>query len=190
MPSFWMSYVRVESLRHSVDLAVSLGAKCEIEPTAFGAQSHFALIRDPFGAGFTLYEGEDLNGRDKQGRHGRMSWNELHVPSIDLVEPFYRGLFGWAIAPDPSFTYRHAIKSPAGATIASILEIDEQTKGPKNYWAVFFAVRNVSAMLKAVTDSGGSVLMMQPIDDMQFAMATDDQGAMFCLSEIDRESLV
>lgn len=186
MPSFWMSYVRVASLARSVEVAVDLGAKCEIEPTSFDTHSRFALIRDPSGAGFTLYEGPDLLGRDHDGRHGRMLWNELHVPSVQMVKGFYRDLFGWDIVPDRSLSYRHTVNSPSGDSIASIVELDEQTKGPKNYWAVIFATSDLHATLSAVTDSGGRVLM-KPNSGIEFAMVADDQDAMFCVSDANAE---
>ncbi len=181
MPSFWMSYVHVESLERSVALATELGAKCEIEPTPFDAQGRFALIRDPVGAGFTLYEGPNLNGRDPRARRGRMCWNELHVPSLDLVAAFYAQLFGWQIERDPTVDYRHLVYSKGGEAVASILVLDEATKGPKNYWAVTFAVDDLEATLRGVTKAGGSVVMT-PSAELQFAMATDDQGAMFCVT--------
>ena len=182
MPSFWMSYVRVEALDSTVKLAVELGAKCEIEPTAFDAQSRFALVRDPAGAGFTLYEGPELGGLDKQGRPGRMICNELHVPSLALVEEFYRKFFGWSIVPDQTLSGRYFALSPTGESIASILQLDEATKGPKNYWAVVFATDDLPATLETIADQGGRVLM-QPITEFRYAMAIDDQGAMFCVSQ-------
>ena len=184
MPSFWMSYVRVESLSRSVNLALELGAKCEIKPTQFDADSRFALIRDPAGAGFTLYEGPDLMGRDEMGRHGRMLWNELHVPSLSMVESFYRDLFGWEIVPDRRLSYRYTVQSSSGDSIASVLELDETTKGTKNYWAVLFATHNLSSTLQAIADNGGQVLM-QTSAEIGTSMVTDNQGAMFCVLDAD-----
>jgi predicted enzyme related to lactoylglutathione lyase len=182
MPSFWMSYVHVADVGESLDLAVSLGAKCEIEPTPFDADSRFALIRDPAGAGFTLYEGPVLGGRDARGGHGRMSWNELHGPSLDLVGDFYRGLFGWDIARDPASKSRYSVQSSSGQPIASILELDETIKGPKNYWAVYFSVQKMDVALRAVAENGGSVVVRPSANDGQFALALDDQDAAFCLT--------
>ena len=157
-----------------------------IDRDALSPVAHrFALIRDPSGAGFTLYEGPDLGGRDRRGRPGNMVWNELHVPALGLVERFYRELFGWDIMPDPSLSYRHTVHSASGDSIASILELDEQAKGPKNYWAVVFAVRSLDSALKAVNENGGSVLI-QPGAGIDFAMVSDDQGAVLGLTETDR----
>ena len=182
MPSFWMSYVRVDSVSDSAVRAVALGAKCEIEPTPFDESSQFALIRDPSGAGFTLYEGPELGGRDRKHRPGRMIANELHVPDRALVEEFYRSLFGWDAVADRSYPGRYEFRAASGERIAALIEFDEAIKGPKNYWAVVFAVKNLKQTLQVTRDRGGQVLM--PFDrDLGYAMLTDDQGAMFCVTE-------
>lgn len=69
MPSFWMSYFQVEHLEPYVEAADAFeGAKIEVRPEAFSGSGRVALIRDPAGAGFTLYEGEPLNqARNKPG---------------------------------------------------------------------------------------------------------------------------
>ena len=70
--------------------------------------------------------------------------------------------------------------------IASILELDEETKGPKNYWAVIFATHDINATLREVVAAGGSVLM-EPTAGFESTMSTDDQGAMFCIAEPNAE---
>ena len=113
-----------------------------------------------------------------------MVWNELHIPSLDRVASFYRDLFGWDIVRDPSSEGRHTIQSSRGEPIASILELDEAIKGPKNYWAVYFAVRDVRATLQRIRASGGSVLVEPATMGQGFALVTDNQGAAFCLSGV------
>ncbi len=181
MPSFWMSYVRVESLDDCCKRAVELGAKCEVEPTQLDVDSRIALIRDPAGAGFTLYQGPELHGLDSEAKHGRMCCNELHVSDFNEVESFYTNLFGWKINTDPVVPYRKLIHDSTDNTIASALELDESTKGPKNYWAITFATDDIDRTLEAATNAGGEVLM-QPDGALGFAMVMDNQGAMFCLT--------
>ncbi|MEM1303791.1 MAG: VOC family protein [Planctomycetota bacterium] len=181
MPSFWMSYVRVASLDASYDRAAELGAKCEIEPTPFDENSRFALVRDPSGAGFTLYEGPDPWGRDDDARSGSMAWNELHVTSPEAAAEFYGKLFGWRATPDPSFGGRHNLLLPTGEVVGSILQIDDTVKGPKNYWAVVFATGDLNAALHAVTSYGGT-LVASTDDRLDYTLASDDQGAVFCLT--------
>ena len=108
--------------------------------------------------------------------------NELHVPERALVEEFYRSLFGWDLIADRSFQGRYEFRGASGKRVAALIELDEGTKGPKNYWAVVFAARDLKQMMRATRERGGEVLM--PFDrDLGYAMLTDDQGAMFCVAE-------
>ena len=178
MPSFWMSYIRVRSITESVALAVELGGKCEIEPTPLDDESQFALIRDPLGAGFSLYEGPELSGRSDTSEHGRMVWNELHVRSIDPVEHFYRELFGWSL---DMYGHRWLFLPPKGDAVGALRD-GRDRHGRNNYWAVTFKVRDLDTALESIIQHGGEVLA-RPSRWFGFAMATDDQGSMFCLSD-------
>ena len=178
MPSFWMSYVRVNSIASVYERAGQLGAKCEIPPTAFDEQSSFALVRDPSGAGFTLYEGPELMEMDNRSAP-RI---ELHVDSVDAIKAFYEELFGWSIVSDRRLDGRYGISSASNSSIASILELDSAVKGPKNYWSVVFHVKRVADVERSVPAHGGRVLMEYDAS-IGYAMLEDDQGAMFCVSE-------
>ena len=182
MPSFWMTYIRVESLANSVELAVKLGGKCEVEPTQLDANSQFALVRDPSGAGFSLFQGLPLNGRDYLARNGRMVWSELHVPLDAEIETFYQQLFGWEFCEDQRMSCRRVVHLPSGEVIASVLKLDEATKGPKNYWAVWFAIDDMPQAIRRIESAGGNILM-RPGGGHTFCMATDNQGAVFCLTD-------
>ncbi|MEM8878817.1 MAG: VOC family protein, partial [Pseudomonadota bacterium] len=63
LPSFWMSYIQVDDAAAIVDLARQLGGKVEVGPIPYGEGALVALIRDPLGAGFTVYQGSDLSVR-------------------------------------------------------------------------------------------------------------------------------
>ena len=62
MPSFWMSYIQVESVSETVEKARELGGIIELVDLE-NSIGGVALIRDVLGAGFTVYEGEMLNSR-------------------------------------------------------------------------------------------------------------------------------
>ena len=71
MPSFWMSYVGADDLEGKVKKAHSYkGVVIEVEPTHFDEHSRIALVRDPSGAGFTLYEGPDITPTSEVYRKG------------------------------------------------------------------------------------------------------------------------
>ena len=62
MPAFWMSYIAVDDVAETVELANSMGAKVELGPAEFDGGGQYALIRDQLGAGFTVYQGDALDG--------------------------------------------------------------------------------------------------------------------------------
>lgn len=59
MPHFWMNYIQVKSITEIVNKVEELNGKVEIKNAAFSG-GKIALIRDPMGAGFTIYEGDQL----------------------------------------------------------------------------------------------------------------------------------
>ena len=176
LPSFWMSYIRVENLDEKADTAVALGAIQEVPPTAFDSRSRFALVRDPSGAGFTLYEGPDLAGRGSAP--GRLLWNELQLDRLDTVAAFYEGLLGWQFTKDTDAPGRYLVES-AGSPVASIQEIDPALKGRFNYWMVFFRVADLATATQEVQAAGGTI----SYSDRTYALCADDQGAAFAVTE-------
>ena len=61
MPSFWTSYVHVDNLEATPDkVARHENAIIEVKPQPYDAAARVALVRDPSGAGFTLYEGPEI----------------------------------------------------------------------------------------------------------------------------------
>ena len=133
MPSFWMSYISVINIEEVVSDAEKNGAIIEIKPTSFDEKSKIALIRDPSGAGFTVYEGKDLKGKSVAG-HGRMVWNVLHVSDLGLVKDFYQNVFGFKFKPEPESDYRYGIYNPEDDIIAHAEVLSDEIKGDKQYW--------------------------------------------------------
>jgi len=56
VPSHWMSYVSVSDVDASVNKAKSLGAEIIMPKTQAGNFGYFALLKDPTGAYFSLWQ--------------------------------------------------------------------------------------------------------------------------------------
>ena len=185
MPSFWMSYVHVEDLDGTVAKARTHdGAIVEVEPQAFNADARIALVRDPSGAGVTLYEGPDIAPR--QTGIGRVERRYHHLPDIGLIEPFYRDLFGWTFTktaeePRPVYDIRH----PDGSTVAQAEEVPEPVRGKYRYWIPSFRVRSVDATVKRLGALDGAVAAELTGGR---ALVADRQGAHFMIHAAGRDS--
>jgi len=134
MPSFWMSYVQVVDLEETRAKARAHdGVAIETEPMAFGAAARIALIRDPSGAGFTLYEGAEMGG--SRSGVGTVGGRYYHGPDVSSVAGFYEDLFGWRAAPaTPSPWPVFDVLHPDGTRIARAEEIPDGLRGAFRYW--------------------------------------------------------
>ena len=181
MPSFWMSYIQVANIDEIVQKAEQLGAKIEVQPEEAPSGGKVALIRDPAGAGFTCYQGEEMGGRDDGLNLGRMVWNELHISDLSTIEAFYSELFSWKIN-QTKHPDRYEIYS-AGQSIAGIQVSPNEIKGDKEYWGVYFSVDSLSKAQARIEHAGGQVAVEQPLGDRPALLAYDSQGAAFYIIE-------
>lgn len=179
MPSFWMSYIQVEDVQETVSKAKSLGGIIELvdETLPIGK---IALIRDVLGAGFTVYEGDNLNARF-ENEENALIWNELFTLDFSKIKPFYEGIFNWKFeSAGDADGCRFYIKN-AHQQIGAIQEVDNQIKGDKNYWSVFFGVSNKEKTKKIALENGGSIVY----EDDTTTVLADTHGAFFHIEPIE-----
>ncbi|WP_050602625.1 VOC family protein [Ruegeria sp. 6PALISEP08] len=178
MPSFWVSYVHVDDLDAKVESArTHEGVIIEVEPQPFGDAARIALVRDPSGAGFTMYEGPDIQTGAPGA--GKVISRFHHVPDIMLIAPFYADLFGWrfeksSVSPWPCYEIRH----PNGAVIAQAEEVPEAIRGKFRYWMPCFGVRSVGDTLRQIEARDGHHHNGLPEGRV---LVSDRQGAHFMI---------
>lgn len=139
MPHFWMTYIKVKNVKLIVDKAHLLGGIVEIEQTLEGF-GKVALIRDPSGAGFTIYEGNYLQNTRTENQVSTLIWNELHVSNALKVIPFYENLFNWEFQNIENGIYNIYYEN---IHLANLLEIPNVYKGKYEYWISSFGVKDL-----------------------------------------------
>lgn len=182
MPSFWMSYIQVESVTETVAKAKILGGSIELVDTE-NIIGGIALIRDPLGAGFTIYEGAILKHR-YQNKTNALIWNELFVSNHKKIKPFYEGIFNWKII--ESSDARFDILDSQQNTIGNINVVDNTMKGKYEYWWVFFGVHDTAVTKKRALKNGGSLIY----EDEHLTALADPFGAFFHVIPLDKSSSV
>ncbi|MEM8668166.1 MAG: VOC family protein [Planctomycetota bacterium] len=171
MPHFWMSYIAVEDAIATADQVKEFdGAKVELTDHFYGGQ--IALIRDPQGAGFTIYDGGKLNCRSTGTN--RLIWNELHVSNAATVIPFYERLFQWTFDASESGD-RFRIFDRQQEHIADILVLPNSVKGQYEYWVCSFAVDQLRETADRIEACGGGVVF----DEGERMMMHDNSGEAF-----------
>lgn len=176
MPSFWMSYIQVENLEQTIQKAKESGGIIELVNTEQQI-GKIALIRDPSGAGFTIYEGNQLNART-QNTVGTMVWNELFVSDTSLVIDFYKYIFDWQIV--ESDYERYLIYNTNQENISAISQISNEIKGKHEYWAVYFAVANLEETKQKVFANNGKIIY----EDSNSVLLGDPFDAMFQILKV------
>lgn len=177
MPHFWMSYFQVESTEHAVALAKTMGGKIEVDNVQF-SNGNIALIRDPQGAGFTIYDGKVLHLPENPS-HGSIVETELQISDISNVVPFYSKIFNWRFKKVNDHTYQ--IKQQQGKSNIKVREIGNDIKGKYEYWVTTIQVDDLTATTKRILENGGSIVA----EEFDRNLMTDNSGeAFFYIREV------
>jgi predicted enzyme related to lactoylglutathione lyase len=180
VPPIWQSYVSVESADAAASKADELGGTVHAPPFDVLEAGRMAVIQDPQGAFFMVWEPRNHIGAGLVNAPGALSWNELHTTDIESAMQFYGELFGWTYsAMDAGDMPYQVIMRPDGKSNGGITGIMAQE--PPS-WLVYIGAEDTDAALAKATELGGSGLM-PPMDIGQgrIAVVADPQGAAFAL---------
>jgi hypothetical protein len=180
VPPLWNSYITVGSADDTAAKAGELGAAVHAPPFDVMDVGRMAVIQDPQGAFFMIWEPKTTIGAQLVNAPGALCWNELYTTDIDGAKAFYGGLFGWEFqafeqSPDPYFVIMNQGRGNGG--IRGLAEPDM----PPN-WLVYIAAEDIDAGLAKANELGGQT-MMGPIDIgiAKIGIVQDPQGAVFAL---------
>jgi predicted enzyme related to lactoylglutathione lyase len=181
MPPHWLSYVSVTSADETAAKAKQLGATLIKEPFDVSTVGRMAVIQDPTGAVFALWQAGTHAGATVTNVPNSFCWNELGTPDTAKAGDFYTSLFGWGkkVQQMGPMTYTSFMNGdrPAGGMY-------EPTAAMGNvppHWLAYFAVEDTDAKVKQANDLGGRTIA-PPIDipdTGRFAVIQDPQGAVF-----------
>jgi predicted enzyme related to lactoylglutathione lyase len=178
VPPHWTTYVTVNDVEASASTAEQRGGSIVLDPMDVMDVGRMAVLADPTGALFCLWQPKVHAGAELVNEHGTLTWNELITPDPDAVIPFYRDLFGWKTQSDDMGEYVYTTfllgDRPVGGAMKPPMD------GIPPNWGVYFAVDDTDATVATATKSGGSVIA-EPMDIPPGRMAVigDPQGAVF-----------
>ncbi|MDQ6652398.1 MAG: VOC family protein [Acidobacteriota bacterium] len=181
IPPNWLSYVLVTNVDETVQKAKDAGATIMKEPFDVMTVGRMAVVQDPTGAVFALWQAGTHKGAGIANVPNSFCWNELGTPDTTKAGDFYTELFGWGknVQQMGPMTYTSFMNGdrPAGGMYKPSPEMG---KVPP-HWLVYFAVDDTDAKLKKAGDLGAKTLA-PPMDipgTGRFAVIQDPQGAAF-----------
>ncbi|MGH2852745.1 MAG: VOC family protein [Solirubrobacteraceae bacterium] len=185
-PPMWNSYVSVADADATAARAKDLGASVHAPAFDVMEAGRMAVIQDPQGAHFMLWQPREHFGAALVNAPGAPVWNELSSPDLDASSAFYTGLFGWTVAPfeggpEPYLSIKNGAANAGGIRPLT-------PSGTPPFWQVYFGVEELDAALARVQELGG-VTHAGPIDIQvaKIAIVADPQGAFFALYDGELE---
>jgi len=188
-PPAWMNYICVEDADATVENARQAGGTVHAEPMSVLDYGRMAVLADPTGAVFGIWQPGRNVGAGVVGESGAMAWNELNTRDPETAKSFYGDVFGWSFEE----------KEYEGAGTYTIISLDAEGIGGLSditdrvpaevpaHWLVYFAVKDADATLATAKERGGEVFV-GPMDVAgvgRLAVVKDPWGAIFAVIQPD-----
>jgi uncharacterized protein len=183
-PDAWTTYFTVADAGASVDAATGGGATVVAPAMAVGPLGSMAVLVDPAGGAFGLWQPADFIGFERYNEPGSVAWNELNSKNFEASKAFYAALFGWTydITSDTD-GFKYVTGQVDGVSVAGIMDATPMLPPEvPSFWGVYFNVDDTDETVEKAVAAGATVA--NPADDSPFgriAVLQDPTGAMFLL---------
>ena len=186
-PPMWTTYVTVADADAAFERARELGAQTIVAPLDVIEEGRMAVLVDPGGAAFALWQPRNHIGAQLVNAPGSLCWNELNTAHPDVGEEFYTALFGWDPAHVTDDGVEYTVFSLGDRRVAAMVRTPDDgrpAEGPP-YWLATFAVADTDAATEKVRELGGTV-HVEPRDHMvgRWSIVSDPHGAVFMLAAL------
>src|SRR5262245_11868510 len=185
VPPHWNSYVSVKNADEAAKKAQELGCNVLMQPFDVMDAGRMAVLQDPTGAVFQVWQANRHIGTRIQGEPGSLTWTELATGDTKKAEQFYTKLFGWSAKTggEGANAYKEfSANGMPGAGMMDMKAYGAESKVPPN-WMPYFRVADVDASASKAKELGGS-LKVPPTDIPnvgRFSVLQDPQGAVFAI---------
>lgn len=196
----WGTYVKVEDAAATAAKAAEAGGSVPVEPFDALDGGRIAVLSDPAGAVFAVWEQDEHSGAELINEPGAWSMSLLHTREPEPAKQFYGELFGWTTeAFDagggseitlwrlPGYVGGEPAQPVSREVVGAMAPLDDE--GPRGelpaHWAVDFWIADADAAAATAEREGGSVIA-PPYETPGFreAVLADPQGAVFTVSQL------
>lgn len=199
----WSTYISVEDADAAVLQLLAAGATVRSSPADAGEGGRSAVLTDPEGAEFRIWQARRRLGAQVVNEPGAWNFSDLHTTNPDAAIPFYEDAFGWqvddlgfgmlvrrpgygdhlAATVDPGIKERQSdVAAPVGFEDA-IAWIAPAAANEPPHWHVSFTVADRDRTVVEATRLGARVLSQSDSEWTRTALIRDPQGAEFTASQ-------
>jgi uncharacterized protein len=192
----WTTFIQVESASETADRATEAGGTLVVEPRESLEGGSIAIVADPAGAVFAVWEQGKHRGAQVINEPGAWAMSMLVTPEPEEAVRFYNDVFGWTThsfgmggQEITMFTLPGYLggkpEQPVPRDVVATLAPPGAADGAPAHWSVDFWVSDPDEAARITTEMGGQVLA-GPYDipdlGMRQAVLADPQGASFTIT--------
>ncbi len=209
--ALWNTYVGVESADETAAKARDAGGTVAMEPFDIMDAGRMAVLTDPEGAVFCVWQAKSHMGAKVVNEHGSLNFNGLATRDPEGAKAFYGAVFGWktlALGAGSMWTLPgygdHLEEASPGLrgqmatmgapdgfvdVVAALNPIADDDSDTPAHWGVTFAVDDADATAAKAGELGGEIVA-GPFDApwTRMAVIKDPQGATFVASQFVLEN--
>lgn len=189
----WMSHICVMDVDRAKGLAIAAGGQVIIEPFDLSTAGRMAVLSDPTGAVFAIWQPRARKGARLVNEAGAWALNTLYTPDIATSARFYAALFGWKteVVGDSQLRifrltgyFGGVPQQPVPRDVVAVM-LPTSDRTPEPYWEVDFWSDDVDHIAAEVARLGGTVVS-EPYTSGLFRSTTvaDPKGAVFTVSKM------
>jgi len=185
VPANWSLYVQVDNADAAAKRAAQLGGKVCAPPFDVMESGRMAVLQDPTGATFCVWQPRKDTGLKIAGVEGTLCWADLNTPDATRARKFYTEMFGWKITDDtdddPPSGYVHIQNGEE--FIGGIPPVRPGNSRTPPHWLPYFQVTNCDTSAAKARQLGAKFYLepMTMENVGRFAVVADPQGAVFAI---------
>jgi len=177
-PTAWTVSFATADADATAAAVTEAGGGVVMEPMEVFDLGRFAVLTDPSGAAFAVWQARSFRGAGVLNEPGALGWVELATRDTGRAKDFYTRVFGWSVNPGEMYTQWGL----DGADFGGMLDMAEQFPADvPPYWMPYFAVADVDLTAERAAGLGATV-MLPPTDvpdGPRLSVIRDKQGAVF-----------
>ena len=184
-PTAWTIYIQVADADTTANSIRAAGGTVLLEPFDVMGAGRMAIVADPSGAAFGLWQAGDHKGWEIEGVPGSVCWVELVSRDMDAAKRFYHDVFGWTHKSDtdvdPGVPYTTFGLEGMPDFAGGYPMVPSETRAEPSYWQPYFAVTDVDAVTKAAAAREATVLVgpLEADNIGRWSILQDPLGAVF-----------
>jgi predicted enzyme related to lactoylglutathione lyase len=215
----WNTYIAVDSADDTAAKITKAGGSVLAEPFDVMDAGRMAIVSDPSGAVFSLWQANQTPGAQLVNEAGTWNFSDLNTRDVDAATAFYGEVFGWvagalegggteftflrlpgygdflerSVQPGLRAGQEEAGAPPEFADVVAGMATMTRDRFPDDvppHWSVTFAVDDADVTAARAEELGGA-LVAPPMDagPTRIAIVRDPQGVAFTASRFYPERL-